>query len=189
MIARSLQFISAAVLLTTNALAQASALQPGTVHRLSFHDVDGNDFSTAEGRVTIVTVVTRETEDKAHAVADQVPPKCIGDPKYRYVTLVNFQRKLPGPLQGMTRGIIRRRLDTEAQGLKKDYEAKKLTRDPRKDLYVVADFDGTAVTQLGVVPESNNISVFIFDGKGKLVQRWGDVPSAGAVAKAIAEAE
>lgn len=177
------------MLLTTNALAEPIALQPGSVHRLSFHDVDGNEFSTADGRVTIVTVVTRDTEDKAHAVADQVPPKCVGDPKYRYVTLVNFQRKLPGALQGMTRGIIRRRLDAEARDLKKDYDAKKLTRDPRKDLYVVADFDGAAVTQLGVAPESNNISVFIFDGKGKLVQRWGDVPPAGAVGKAIAEAE
>ena len=168
--------------------APGSELKTGNMAALTFEDVDGNELSTNDGHVTVITVVTRSNEDKARAVADQVPDRYLGDPKYRYVTLVNFQGKLPGPLQGITRGVIRGRLDGEAKEIKPQYEAKHLTRDPRKDMYVIADFDGKAVTQLGLSPESSEIEVFVFNGEGKLVHRWTDVPPGDSLGKAIATA-
>src|SRR3954463_11550438 len=117
MIARALQIFSTALLLASS-VANAAPLQPGTVYDLKFTDVDGKSLATADGNVTIITVVTREEEDKAKAIADLVPDRYIGDQKYRYITLVNFQGKLMTPLRGITRGVIRNRLDAEAKTLK-----------------------------------------------------------------------
>ncbi|MFN2509506.1 MAG: hypothetical protein ABR589_12130 [Chthoniobacterales bacterium] len=190
MIARLLQLFFVLLLqLLAAATGEGDELEGGKVASLVFRDVDGNDLSTTAGHVTVITVITRRQEEQAQAVADQVPDRCMGDPKYRYVTLVNFQRKLPGPLQSLTRGIIRRRLDAEARELKPDYQARKLRRDPRKHIFVIADFDGRAVMRLGLSPESNAIAVFVFDGMGKLIERWIGVPPEGALAKAIAAAE
>src|SRR4051812_39486705 len=185
---RGLQMFSL-TLLVFIARVCAAPLEQGHTYDFSLHDVDGQDLATADGHVTVITVVTRENEDEAHAVADLVPDRCLGDPKYRYITLVNFQRKLVGPLQGLTRTVIRNRLDAEAKQLKPQYEAKKLTRDPRRDIFVVADFDGTAVEHLGLTPESGRIAVFVFDGHGKLINRWEGVPPAHALPDAIAAAE
>ncbi len=187
MIARALQSFSIALLLATG-LATAAPLQPGSVYALSFRDVDGRDLATADGHVTTITLVTREQEEKAQAVADLVPARYVGDQKYRYVTAVDFQGKLPGPLQGLTRAIIRNRLDAEAKKMKAGYTAKKLTQDPRKDLFVVADFDGTAAKQLGVSADAGDISVFVFNGRGKLVARWTGVPPGDSLGKALAAA-
>ena len=151
--------------------------------------MDGNDLSTANGHVTIIAVVTRRSEDKARQISQRVPEHAIGDPKYRYVTLVNFQRGLAGPFQGLTRAIIRNRLAAEAKELQQKYTAKNVQRNERRDLYVVADFDGSAVTQLGMSPDSSDVAVFVFDGKGKLVSRWIGVPPEEALAKAVAAAE
>lgn len=169
--------------------AHGAALQPGNTYALTFRDVDGNDLSTADGHITIIALVTRRSEEKAREISRRVPDHCIGDPKYRYITLVNFQRGLAGPLHGLTRAIIRNRLDAEAKQQQQKYAAKGLTRDARRDLYVVADFDGSAVTRLRWPVESNDVAVFVFDPRGKLVQRWTDVPPEDALAKAIAAAE
>ncbi|MDQ6624769.1 MAG: hypothetical protein M3Y69_01325 [Verrucomicrobiota bacterium] len=189
MIARSLQLFSVLLVCATSAIGETPALQPGRTYSFSLHDVDGHDLATADGHVTIVTVVTRDNEEQAHAVADRVPDRCLGNPKYRYITLVNFQRKLAGPFQGLTRAIIRKRLDAEAKQLKPQYDAKKITRDPRRDIFVVADFDGSAVSHLGLAPESNNVAVFVFDGHGKLVGNWSGVPPGNALAEAVTAAE
>jgi hypothetical protein len=189
MIARSLQSFFLACLLAASATKAAAELQVAATHRLTFRDVDGQDLSTAAGHVTIITAITRENENDARAVSKLVPERCIGDPKYRYVTLVNFQGKLPGPLRGVTRAVIRSRLDSEAKGLKPRYVAKNLTRNPRDDVYVVADFDGSAVTRLGLPPDSAKLAVFVFDGRGTLVARFDEVPTEAAMVKAIAAAE
>ena len=184
-----LQRFLLALLLAVSVGVQAARLQPGITYRFSLRDVDGNHLSTADGHVTIITVVTRRSEAKARQIAELVPERCIGDPKYRYITLVNFQRGLAGPFQGITRAIIRSRLDAEAKRLQPQYAARKLTRDPRGDIFVVADFDGSAVAHLGLAPESNDVAVFVFNGSGKLVRRWTDVPPADALAEAISAAE
>lgn len=188
MITRSLQFFSVTLLLGAAPLAQSSEMKVGRVASLSFQDVDGHELATADGHITIITVVTRDNEDKAHAIADQVPERYFGNAKYRYITLVNFQGKLAGVLHGVTRGVIRGRLDAEAKEMKPKYEAKHIARDPREDTYVIADFDGKAVTRLGLDPDSHDVAVFVFNGEGKLVERWTDLPPEGSLAKAIAAA-
>ncbi|MGI8820539.1 MAG: hypothetical protein ACR2ID_06715 [Chthoniobacterales bacterium] len=177
-----------ALLLVASGTLTAAPLEIGGGYNLSFQDVDGKEIATAAGHVTIITVVTREQEAKAHAVADLVPERYVGDPKYRYVTMVNFEGKLVAPLRGITRAIIRRRLDAEAQELKPQYETKKLKHEPRKDLLVVPDFDGSAVTRLGLPYASGAFTVFVFDGRGKLVARWNEVPPGDALPKALAAA-
>lgn len=170
-------------------VAAASPLQTGSTAQVSFHDVDGTEHSTTSGHVTIITVVTRQNEAKAQAVADHVPDRCIGDRRFVYITLVNFQKKLFPALHGLTRAIIRNRLDAEANRLRPEYTTKHIGHDPRQDIFVVADFDGKAVTQLGLAPESDGVAIFVFNGHGKLVARWSDVPSEDALAKAISSAE
>ncbi|MEP6821410.1 MAG: hypothetical protein ABI946_03580 [Chthoniobacterales bacterium] len=167
--------------------AVAGEWEVGGKYALSFQDVDGKELSTNDGYVTIITVVTRAQEDNARAVADLVPDRYVGDEKYRYVTLVNFQGKLAGPFEGLTRAIIRNRLNAEAEGLKPQYLAKKIERDPRSDLHVIADFDGSASRRLGL-SESAGTAVFVFDGAGKLLGRWKGVPPGDALPKVLAPA-
>jgi hypothetical protein len=168
--------------------AEAIELRVGNNYPLTFTDVDRHQLSTADGHVTIITVVTRRDEDKAQAVGDGVPRMYYGDPKFRLITLVNFQQSIFPPFRGMLSAIIRRRLDDEAKELQKTYTERHLTRNPRDDIFVIADYDGKAVSQLGLAPTSSEFAVFIFDGRGRLVRRWSDVPSADALAQGILEA-
>lgn len=189
MMPSSLQIISVVLALATIARGETAPLQQGNHHRFSLRDVDGRDLSVADGRVTIITVVTRQNEEQARAVADRVPDRCVGNPRFRYITLVNFQGKISPAFRGFISGVIRRRLDAEAKRLRPEYEQKKLNRDPRGDVYVVADFDGSAVGQLGLRPESADVSVFVFNGNGRLVRRWTGVPPEDQLVAAIAAAE
>ena len=175
-------------LLLAAATTNAAELRVGNIYRLAFTDVDQHQLSTADGHVTVISVVTRKDEQKAQTVGDSVPHSYYGDPKFRLVTLVNFQQGIFAPLRGMISAMIRHRLDGEAKELQKVYAEKKLTRNPRNDIFVVADFDGKAVSQLGIAPTSGEFAVFVFDGRGRLVRKWNDVPPAGAVAAALVEA-
>jgi len=187
MSARTLQWFFLA-LICAAAPAQGEPLRAGNVYSLTFTDVDQHQLSTADGHVTIITVVTRKDEQKAETVGERVPHVYLGDPTYRLISLVNFQRGIFSPLRGMISGIIRRRMDAEAKDLQKIYTARNLTRNPREDIYVVADFDGAAVSKLGIDPMSNEFAVFVFDGRGRLIKRWSDVPPAEELGAAIAEA-
>lgn len=184
---RPLQYFFLAALVAA-APANAVELRPGSVYRLSFTDVDRQQLSTSDGHVTVITVVTRKDEAKAQAVGDRIAPVYMGNPKYRLINLVNFQQKIFPPFRGMISAIIRYRLDAEAKKLQKIYSEKRLSRDPRQDIIVVADFDGKAVSQLGIAPASGEFAVFVFDGRGRLVRRWNDVPSEAALTEAINEA-
>ena len=169
--------------------ANATELQLGNTYPLTFTDVDQHKLSSSDGAVTIIIVVTRKDEQKAEAVGDRVPRVYLGDPKYRMITVVNFQQKIYPAFRGLLSSIIRHRLDSEAQELQKVYSAKHLKRNARTDVLVVADFDGKAVSQLGIAPTSSEFAVFAFDGRGRLVRRWNDVPSSEALAAAMNEAQ
>jgi hypothetical protein len=184
---RPLQYFFLAVILTATP-ARANELSPGNVYSLTFTDVDRHQLSTADGHVTIITVLTRKDEEKAEQVGERVPHVYLGDPKYRLITLVNFQRGVFPLFQGMINAIIRNRMDAEAKELQKIYTARHLTRNPRSDIFVVADYDGKAVSELGINTSSSEFAVFVFDGRGRLVRRWNDVPSAEALAQALNEA-
>ena len=185
---RLLQYFFLAAILTGPA-AGANELRPGNVYPLTFTDVDRQQLSTSDGHVTIITVLTRKDEEKAQQVGDRVHHVYLGDPKYRLITMVNFQKGMFPLFHGMISAIIRNRMDAAAVGLQKIYTARKLTRNPRSDIYVVADFDGKAVSQLGMEPTGSEFAVFVFDGRGRLVRRWSDVPSAEALSAALNEAK
>ena len=167
---------------------QAVELRAGNVYPLTLTDVDQHQLSTSDGHVTIITVVTRKDEQKAQMIGDRFPRLYLGDPNYRLITVVNFQQKIVPLFRGIALAIIRHRLELEGKELQKIYSAKHLNRNPRYDLFVVADFDGKAVSQLDVGPASTEFAVFVFDGRGQLVRRWNDVPSAEALTAAINEA-
>jgi hypothetical protein len=185
--ARPLQYFFLGAILSASP-ARANELRPGNVYPLTFTDVDRHQLSTADGHVTILTVVTRKDEHKAEQLGDHVPNFCLGDPKYQLITVVNFQKGVFPPFQGLLMAIIRNRLDAEAKDLQKTYTSKHLNRNARSDILVVADFDGKAVSQLGIAPSSSEFAVFVFDGRGRLVRRWNDVPSAEALLAAVNEA-
>lgn len=168
--------------------AQAVQLRQGNTYPLTFTDVDRHQLSTADGHVTIISVVTRRDEAKAQSVGDRVTQITLGDPKFRLINLVNFQQNIFPPLRGMVSAVIRHRLETEAKEVQKSYAERHINRNARDDLYVVADFDGKAVSQLGIAPVSSEFAVFVFDGKGRLVRRWSDVPTSEMLAQAIKEA-
>ena len=170
------------------ATLQAAEVRVGNNYELVFTDVDKRRLSTADGHVTIISVATRENEAKAQALGDRVPQQYYGDPKFRLITLVNFQQGIFAPFRGVIMAIIRSRLDAEAKNLQRVYSERKLKRNPRDDIYVVADFDGKAVSQLGIAPKSSEFAVFVFDGRGRLVRRWSDVPSADDLAQALQQA-
>ena len=181
-------FFLAALLAAATPAVQAVELQPGNAYPLTLTDVDQHQLSTSDGHVTIITVVTRKDEQKAQMVGERFSRLHLGDPKYRLITVVNFQQKIIQPFRGIAVAIIRHRLDVEAKELQKLYSARHLNRNPRSDIFAVADFDGKAVSQLGVVPTSTEFAVFAFDGRGRLVKRWNDPPSADVLAAAIDEA-
>src|SRR4051794_15107265 len=168
--------------------AQAIQLRQGNTYPLTFTDVDRRQLSTADGHVTVISVVTRRDEAKAQTVGDRVSQITFADPKVRLITLVNFQQGILLPLRGMVSAVIRHRLDTEAKDIRKSYAERHINRNAREDVYVIADFDGKAVSQLGMAPTSSDYVVFVFDGKGRLVRRWNDVPSHEMLAQAIKEA-
>ena len=178
-------FLILVVLATTSGAIQ---LRQGNTYPLTFTDVDHHQLSTADGHVTVISVVTRRDEAKAQTLGDRVSKITFGDPKFRLVTVVNFQQNILPPLRGIASAVIRHRLDVEAKDIQKSYAQRHINRNARDDVYVIADFDGKAVSQLGIAPTSSEFAVFVFDGKGRLVRRWNDVPAEDAVTQALKEA-
>ena len=166
----------------------AVELHVGERYELTFTDVDQRQLSTADGHITIITVVTKEDEQKAQLVGDRFSQTHLGDPKCRLITLVNFQQKIGPFFRRIALAVIRHRLELEAKSLREAYSAKHINHNPRTDLFVVADFDGKNVSQLDIAPTSSDLAVVVFDGKGRLVRRWDDTPGLEALNTAIEEA-
>ncbi len=165
--------------------APATVLEATPTYNLTFQDVDQRKLSIADGHITVIIVTTRRDENKARAVGDRVPREFVGDSHYRVITLINFQRNIPGPLRGIISALVRRRLNQEAARIQPTYTAKKVSHSPRDDLFVVADFDGAEVTKLGMSPTAEAFAVFIFDGRGRLLKQWNDLPSSEALGNVL----
>ena len=177
-----------ATALLASAEAEMASLAVGETYRLVFTDVDRNQLATADGHVTIIIVTTKQAEEKARALGDRVPDEFVGDPKYRCVTVINFQSKIHPAFQGVTNALIRHRLNQEAKRIQPRYSKAHLTRDPRHDLFAIADFDGTVLSRLRLAPSSTEFAAFIFDGGGHLLRRWNEVPTQSELADALAAA-
>jgi hypothetical protein len=157
-------------------------LSVGETHSLKFVDVDGNTLSTADGHITVIVLTTRADLPKAQAVGERIPDLCLGNPAYRMITLVKFGQHSATLANFMTR-MTRRRLDAEGKRLQIRYDAHKIVRDARHDIFAVADFDGSVVSQLD--SGSTLFRVFVFSRTGELLKQWDDVPGAAELAEAL----
>jgi hypothetical protein len=167
------------------ALPLHATLPAGQIYAFNFTDVDGHTLSTSDGHVTVVVLTTTADSEKARSVGDRVPDYCLGNPDYRMITVLNFERKHTGAGRMFATMLVRHRLDEEAKRLQSRYGAKKIARDARHDVYAVADFDGTVSSQLGAQSESLGFHVFVFGREGELLQQWDDVPSAAELAAVV----
>jgi len=162
-----------------------ATLFDGQIYALNFVDVDGHTLSTADGHVTVVVSATLADTARAHEVGDRVPDYCLGNPTYQMITVLNLNQKRTRVGRSIATVLVRRRLDAEAKLLQRRYDAKKLARDARRDIFAVADFDGGTSSQLGVEAGSSDFRVFVFGRDGKLLQQWNDVPSAAELATVV----
>jgi hypothetical protein len=157
-------------------------LSVGETHALKFVDIDGNTLSTTDGYVTLLVLTTKADLPKAQAVGDRIPDFCLGNPAYRMITLVKFEKHSALVTKFLT-SMARRRLDAEGKRLQTRYAANKIVRDARHDIFAVADFDGSVVSQLN--SGSILFRVFVFSRTGELLKQWNDVPGATELTEAL----
>jgi hypothetical protein len=157
----------------------------GQAYRISFVDVDGNSISIGDGYIITVVLATRSGIDKARTVGDRTPDFCLGNPTYRMITVLVFEKKHTKPARMILNSLMRRRLDSEGRQLQGRYDKLKITRDARRDVSAVADFDGAIAKQLGLEPGAALFHVYVFGKNAELLKDWSDVPSAEELAAAL----
>ncbi|MEY2479774.1 MAG: hypothetical protein QOI04_701 [Verrucomicrobiota bacterium] len=185
MIGRALQFFFCAAMFFSFALVGRADLSLGKIYALEFTDIDGKKISTSDGHITVIVLTTTADLTQAHAVGDRVPVYCLGNPTYRMVSVINFQKKRSAPMRIILTAVARRRVDAEAKILQARYAANKIDKDARRDIFVVTDFDGNAVTQLGSFLDSSRFAVFVFARNGELLRKWDDLPPATELAAVV----
>jgi hypothetical protein len=163
----------------------SAALVPGQIYPLEFVDVDGHVLSTADGHVSVVVLATSAEVAKARTVGDRVPDYCLGNPTYRMVTVLNLNGKHSRLARPMVTWLIRQRLNLEGKRLQERYDARKIPRDARRDVFTVADFDGAATSKLDAPPEASTFRVFVFGRDGKLLREWNELPNAADLAAVL----
>jgi hypothetical protein len=160
-------------------------LSNGQRYALNFVDIDGHNLSTADGHVTVLVLATTGDSEKVRAVGDSAPDFCLGNPRYRMITIIHFVKKHTAIGRKIAAMLLRHRVNEEAKRLQARYDAKKIVREARSDIFTVVDFDGTAASQLGGQSDTAGFHVFVFSGNGELLQQWSDVPSAEQLAAAL----
>ena len=178
-------FLFATAVSLVPAVRLPGELSNGQRYRVNFVDVDGNALSTADGHVTVLVVTTPVDSEKARAVGDRAPDYCLGNPNYRMITVLNLTKKHTRIGRGIATILVRHRLDEEAKRLQARYDAKKIARDARGDIFTVTDFDGTVSSQFSGQSPAANFRVFVFARNGELLQQWDDVPTAADLAAVV----
>jgi hypothetical protein len=182
-------FFSLAAALLLVAMPARCALSTGNTYSISFVDLDGKKFSTTDGHVTIVVLTTSADREQARIVGDHVPDFCLGNPVYRMITVVHFTHSHMAIGRRMAIAFIRHRVREEAKRLQARYEAQKIARDAKSDIFVVTDFDGTIASQLGQSAEVADFCVFVFGKSGELLAQWHGVPSRDELAAAVKKSD
>ena len=162
-----------------------AALSNGQCYTVNFSDVDGRTLSTADGHVTVLVLTTKEDLTRAQAVGDSIPDYCLGNEKYRMITVLKLMKRYTQLGRTVAMTLVRRRVDEQAKRLQARYEEKKISRPARQDIYVATDFDGSISAQLGAEAGVTRFHVFVFGPEGELLQQWDDVPSAQELATAL----
>ena len=171
------------------AMPARGALSTGTTYSISFVDLDGNRFSTTDGHVTIVVLTTSADREQARTVGDHVPDFCLGNPTYRMITVVHFTHGHMAIGRRMATAFIRHRVREEAKRLQARYDAQKIVRDAKSDIFVVTDFDGTIASQLGQSAGATDFCVFVFGQNGELLAQWHSVPSTDELAAVLKKSD
>jgi len=182
-------FLSLATVLLLPAMPAHGALSTGDTYSISFVDLDGNKLSTADGHVTIVVLTTSADREQARVVGDHVPDFCLGNPTYRMITVAHFTHSHMAIGRRVAIAFIRHRVREEAKRLQARYDAQKISRDAKSDIFVVTDFDGTIASQLGQSPEATDFCVFVFGQSGELIAQWHSVPSTEELAGALKKSD
>jgi hypothetical protein len=164
-------------------------LSTGKTYSISFVDLEGKNHSTADGRVTIVVLTTSADRKQARTVGDQVPDFCLGNPAYRMITVVHFTGRHMGMGRRIATAFIRHRVGEAAKRLQARYDALKISRDAKSDIFVAADFDGTIASQLGQAAGATDFCVFVFGKTGELLTQWHTVPSTDELAAAVKKSD
>ena len=164
-------------------------LSTGKTYSVRFVDIDGNKHSTADGHVTIVVLTTRADREQARTVGDHVPDFCLGNPAYRMVTVIHFTGRHMTMGRRIATAFIRHRVSEAAKRLQSRYDALKISRDAKRDVFVVTDFDGTIASQLGQPADGTDFCVFVFGQTGELSAQWHGVPSTDELAAAIKKSD
>lgn len=157
----------------------------GQSYRFNLTDIDGDTFSSADGHITTLVVTSKANVDKAHAVGDRVPDFCLLNQTYRMITVVVFDPNHSRPVRALLTSMMRRRVDLEARQLQARYEKLKITRDARRDVVAVPDFNGAIAGQLELKPGAGLFHVLVFGKGGELLKQWDDVPSADDLSAAL----
>src|SRR5215472_708284 len=157
----------------------------GQNYQTSATDVNGNALSTADGHLTTVVLCSKANIDKARLAGDRSPDFCLGNSAYRMITVISFETKHSAPMRAVIKSVIRHRLDSEGRNLQTRYDQLKITRDARRDVFAVADFDSTITKQLGAEPAAVLFRVFVFGKNGELIKEWSDVPTAEDLAATL----
>jgi hypothetical protein len=187
---RALQiFLSLATGLLLPAAPVHGALSTGNTYSISFVDLGGSKFSTADGHVTIVVLTTPADREQARTVGDRVPDFCLGKQAYKMITVIHFTGRHMAIGRRMATALIRHRMREEARRLQARYDAQKISRDAKSDIIVVTDFDGPVASQLGQSAGATDFCVFVFGKTGQLVAQWHSVPSADELASAIKKSD
>jgi len=183
---RALQFFFLVPILSLlPAALLAAALSSGATYSISFVDIDENKLSTSDGHVTVLALTTTADPEKARTVGDRIPDYCLGNPNYRMITTIRFARKHLAIGRKIATALVRHRVNEEARRLQARYDAKKIARDARKDIFTVTDFDGTVSAQLGEPAGVTDFCVFVFGRNGELRAQWHGVPTAEQLAATI----
>jgi hypothetical protein len=186
---RALHFFVGTAVSLVLAIPLDATLSNGQIYALNFVDVDGHSHSTADGHVTVLVLATPADSDKARAVGDRVPDYCLGNPNHRMITVLHFSRRKTQIGRKIAKMIVRHRLEDEAKRLQARYDARKIAREPRSDIFTVTDFDGAAASQLGEQMEGTDFRVFVFGRNGELLAQWDEVPRAEELAAVINSAK
>jgi hypothetical protein len=134
-------------------------------------------------------LTTPADREQARTVGDHVPDFCLGNPTYRMVTVVHFTGRHMALGRRMATAFIRHRVNEAAKRLQARYDAQKISRDAKNDIFVVTDFDGTVASQLGQPAGATDFRVFIFGKTGELLTQWQGVPSTDELAAALKKSD
>jgi hypothetical protein len=180
--ARPLQLSLLAVLwLSCQVIGRAA---DSKVYNLKLADVDGNEFSTTDGRVTLLVFVTSENSEDGQTVGDRVPDFCLGNPKYRMITIVKAKNHSK-PVRHVFEVVARRRLDTAARHVQERYDRNKIQRAARRDVFAVIDFGATIAANFSDQSSGSEARVVVLGPNGELRQEWNELPSAEQLAAAL----